>query len=144
MFSRLSAFGLLLAALVTYSAPATAAVAQQDDLIEALRAADTWLGSLDEQNYAKCFSTAAPIFQQSTTLKKWEAALRAVKAGLGKVRERSIVEVKAATKLPPNSPEGRYFVIKYATSFQKKKASELLTMMLTKKGTWQVAGYYVV
>lgn len=141
MRTRLVFFGLVFVALV--GIVSATAVAKQDELVKALEVADNWLDLLDKKEYAKCLSMAAPIFQKSTTLKKWEAALKKVEDRFGTVINRRIVEVRAANKLPPNSPEGKYFVITYATVFKKGKYGERLTMMLEKDGNWGVAGYYV-
>lgn len=115
-----------------------------EDLVNSLKAADTWLELLDQGKYAECFSKTAPAFQRSITLQKWEDDLKLVNTKVGKVGKRSLKAVEATTKLPPDNIEGGYFVIEYDTTFTLKKAPEIVTMMLdAKSGSWQVAGYYV-
>jgi hypothetical protein len=58
----------------------------------------------------------------------------------------NFVRLKAAhyaTSLP-GAPDGKYVVIRYASSFQNKKsAMETVTPMLDKDGKWHVSGYYI-
>jgi Protein of unknown function (DUF4019) len=67
----------------------------------------------------------------------------AVRSPLGKVISRKLKLKQYATSLP-GAPDGKYVVIQFETSFEKKKSSvETITPMKEKDGTWRVSGYYI-
>jgi hypothetical protein len=44
----------------------------------------------------------------------------------------------------PGAPVGEYVLIRYDTTFGKKKSSvETITPMMDKDGRWRVSGYYI-
>jgi hypothetical protein len=52
-------------------------------------------------------------------------------------------DVLRTTSLP-GAPDGDYVVIRFATSFEKKKSAiETVTPMRERNGTWRVSGYYI-
>jgi hypothetical protein len=44
----------------------------------------------------------------------------------------------------PGAPDGKYVVVQFDTSFQRKKSAlETVTPMMEKDGKWRVSGYYI-
>ena len=62
---------------------------------------------------------------------------------LGNLVNRKIMRTQESTSLP-GAPDGRYVVMFFETSFEKKKAVvETVTFMLEKDGKWRAAGYFI-
>ena len=109
----------------------------------ALGSAQSWLALVDTQQYPESHAAAASYFKGALTAEKWHDTIKGVREPLGKVVSRKVRKTKAAASLP-GAPDGKYLVIIYDTSFEKKeKAQETVTPMLDADGTWRVAGYYI-
>lgn len=105
-------------------------------------AALSWLGLIDEGQYAKSWEESASPFKNSLTAQKWETMATPVRAPLGKVKSREVMSRKYYTSLP-NTPKGEYLVIQFKTDFENKLgAIETVTPMVD-GGTWKVSGYYI-
>jgi predicted SnoaL-like aldol condensation-catalyzing enzyme len=66
-----------------------------------------------------------------------------VRAPLGKVVSRKAYSKKYSESLP-GAPDGKYVVIQYESSFEKKKAAvETVTAALDEDGRWRVSGYFM-
>lgn len=62
---------------------------------------------------------------------------------MGKVVSRRLKTAHYATSLP-GAPDGKYVVLKYASSFQNKNSAvETVTPMLDSDGGARVSGYYI-
>lgn len=110
---------------------------------EAKQRAQSWLGLVDQQQYASSWDTAAPLFQTSTTKEQWEGALNQVRGALGDLSSRKLraAEYKAALS---GAPEGKYVVVHYDSAFAKKEAArEIVTLMQVPDNSWKVVGYFV-
>jgi hypothetical protein len=110
---------------------------------KALKAANAWLGLVDNGKYGESWNTAAQYFKNALTSSQWEQAVSAVRQPLGKVQKRTIKSKDYMTTLP-GAPDGEYVVIQYSTSFENKaSAVETVTPMLDKDGMWRVSGYFI-
>ena len=110
---------------------------------KAIEASSTWLKLIDNNQYTKSWDTAAELFKNAVSKEQWNQSLAAVRRPLGKVMKRSVKSQQYATSLP-GAPDGEYVVIRYETSFEKKKSSiETVTSMLDKDGKWRVSGYFI-
>ena len=106
-------------------------------------AAERWLGIVDEGNYGESWKEAATLFRQAITQERWEQALQGVRKPLGKLISRQITSRTYTTSLP-GAPDGEYVVLKFETSFERKKSAvETVTSTLDKDGQWRVAGYFI-
>ena len=106
-------------------------------------AAERWLGIVDEGNYGESWKEAATLFRQAITQERWEQALQGVRKPLGKLISRQITSRTYTTTLP-GAPDGEYVVLKFETSFERKKSAvETVTSTLDKDGQWRVAGYFI-
>ncbi len=109
----------------------------------AISAAKQWLATIDSGQYAKSWSNAATLFKSALPATQWSQALDGVRKPLGSVVSRKVKSSEHKTSIP-GAPDGDYVVIQFDTSFENKKtATETVTFMLDKDGTWRVSGYYI-
>ena len=105
--------------------------------------ADAWLALVDQDRYAESWDEAAQLFKAAITKEKWRETLAAVRTPLGKVLSRKVMS-RQYTESLPGAPDGKYVVIQYQTSFERKKSAvETVTPMVDPDGTWRVSGYYI-
>ncbi len=108
-----------------------------------LRSARTWLSLIDDGRYADSWQEASTYFQGAIRRDHWEASLAGVRTPLGKLLSRKVGKTKEVTTLP-GAPDGRYVVMTFTSSFeQKKTATETVTFMREKDGSWKAAGYFI-
>ncbi len=135
---------LLLVSLVmfTYSAPSIAG-ATPDTEKAVVAVAKKWLSLIDNGRYSDSWKGASVYFQGAISERNWEASLLGVRKPMGKLVFRRITTTRLAKELP-GAPNGQYLVMEFRTSFEfKKSATETVTFMLEKNGTWKAAGYFI-
>jgi hypothetical protein len=109
----------------------------------AIDSAQNWLKLVDEQAYGRSWDEAAEYFKKALTKDQWQNSLQTVRQPLGKAFSREIKSTTYTTQAP-GAPDGRYVIIQFETSFENKKfATETVTPMLDKDGSWRVSGYYI-
>ncbi len=109
----------------------------------ALAAADAWLKLVDAGSFGSSWDEAAPFFKDAIGRADWEKALKAARSPLGKLVSRKVA-ARTYTESVPGAPDGKYVVVQYETSFEKKRrAIETVTPMLAPDGRWRVSGYFV-
>lgn len=109
----------------------------------AQKAAESWLSLVDSGEYSESWNEAAQIFKQKISLQQWKSALESVRIPFGKLKLRKF-KTTAYTKTLPGAPDGKYVVIQYETTFDKKKSAiETVTPMMEKDGQWKVSGYFI-
>jgi hypothetical protein len=140
--TRILAPALLLAA--TVSARASAADPAGSPAEKAAEAsAQAWLALVDDGKYGESWDAAASVFRSAVTKAGWESALDGVRKPLGRVLSRKLRGAKAMTDLP-GAPADEYVVIQYDTSFANRaSATETITPMKERDGSWRVSGYYI-
>ena len=141
MMRRVLVLGLVLAALL----PAGAGLLRAADTPEqaAQTSAAAWLALVDAGKYGESWDAAASFFRSRLTRSEWEAALDKVRRPLGKLVSRRVRAAQYATSLP-GAPAGEYVVIQYETRFaEMPSATETVTPMKEKDGSWRVSGYYI-
>lgn len=110
---------------------------------EAVKAAESWLGLVDEGEYGESWDQSAELFRAALPKEKWEQSLNSARKPLGELVARKVKSTKYATSLP-GAPDGEYVVIQFTTSFTKKNSAiETVTPMKDPDGVWRVSGYYV-
>jgi hypothetical protein len=118
-------------------------LAQPASNAAAVKAAESWMTLVDSGKYAESWKAAASLFREKVTAAQWEDAVRSARGPLGPVESRKLVTAQY-TRTLPGAPDGDYVVIRYETTFQKKKASvETVTPMKDKDGVWKVSGYFI-
>lgn len=131
---------LCAACLVLLAGPARAEEASEKP---AVAAADAWLELVDAGRYGPSWDDAAGPFKEAVTRAQWEQSLKTVRSPLGKVVSRAVVS-RTYTDSLPGAPDGEYVVIRYETSFEKKRAAiETVTPMRGEDGRWRVSGYFI-
>ena len=109
----------------------------------AMDAANSWLALVDEGKYDQSWSESASFFRSKVTQEDWKKQIQAARAMVGKFGSRKTKGSQAFTSLP-GAPDGKYVVIQYDASFEKKKdAVETVTPTLDKDGKWHVSGYFI-
>ena len=109
----------------------------------AVKAAESWLALVDSGKYGESWKAAASLFHEKVTAAHWEDAVRSARGPLGPVESRKLVAAQF-TRTLPGAPDGEYVLIRYETSFQKKKSSvETVTPMKDKDGIWRISGYFI-
>jgi hypothetical protein len=142
---RLRARAILTLALV-FAVPASSgfgAVKPGDLAIsKAEVSADAWLPLVDQARYDESWDAASKTFKSALAREKWMEQVKEMRAPLGALVSRKLSSAKYLEKIP-GAPAGKYVVIQYETSFEKKNAMETVTPMLDPDGSWRVSGYYV-
>ena len=109
----------------------------------AVAAAQTWLASIDNGQYAASWTAAADYLRGAVTQDAFASALKSARGPLGKLVSRSLKSAETATSLP-GAPDGQYVVMQFNASFaNKKSAVETATFSLEKDGQWRAAGYFI-
>jgi hypothetical protein len=106
-------------------------------------AAMTWLGLVDQGNYAASWDSAAAYFRNAVSREQWLQSMKGARQPLGALQSRKLLSARFTTALP-GAPDGRYVVIQYATTFENKaSAVETVTPMQDPDGQWRVSGYFI-
>lgn len=133
--------GSLLLSLLLLTTPAMAGQADKEKA--AVAAAQKWLSLVDGGKYAASWDAAAGYFRNAISREQWQQSLAAVRKPLGRAVSRKVAGTTYATSLP-GAPDGQYVVIRFDTSFEKKKtAVETVTPMMDDNGEWRVSGYSI-
>lgn len=102
----------------------------------------SWLKVVDSGQYIESWQQAAPYFQEQLSSSKWEQDLNQVRAPLGKVISRQVINSSRHSSLP-GMPNGAYIVTTIATSFEQKKLA-IETITVSKVGKeWRTVGYFI-
>ena len=138
---RILVLTLLASSLAVRARAADPAASPAEKAAEASTRA--WLALVDDGKYGESWDAAATMFRSAVTKAGWESALEGVRKPLGKVLSRKLRGAKSMTDLP-GAPPGEYVVIQYDTSFANRaSATETVTPMKEKDGSWRVSGYYI-
>lgn len=134
---------LFVLVLVLFGVTPYAHGVESDSVSKAKDAATTWLALTDSGKYSESWDTAAALFKGAITKDDWIKAVGSVLSPLGKVKSRKLKSADF-TRTIPGAPDGQYVVIQYDTVFENKaSATETITPMLEKDGSWKVSGYYI-
>ena len=131
----------LLIAFILAGSIALAFADEQTD--QAVAAAKTWLGLVDEKQYEESWVKAAPFFKEKVKEEDWVKMVSAVRSPLGDMKNRELIGAQH-TKTLPGAPAGEYVVMQFKTAFQNKpEAVETVTPMKDDKGAWRVSGFFI-
>jgi hypothetical protein len=133
--------GCVLALAFVLCAGGTGGAQSSED--PAIKGALAWLTLVDQGKYVESWQAAAPLFQTSVPQPKWVEVVSGARTPLGKLVSRVVKSATSTTSLP-GAPDGKYVVIQFASTFEKKaSATETVTPMQIPDGSWRVSGYYV-
>ncbi len=106
-------------------------------------AAAQWLALTDANAFAESWDRSAAAFQAAVSRAQWDATLQTVRKPLGKLKSRSVQSAVYKSSLP-GAPAGEYVIIQYQSSFENMpSATETVTPMREKDGSWRVSGYFI-
>ena len=123
----------------------TAPYARGSDRPEAAAesAALAWLVLIDSGNYPASWTAASTLFRLHVSQSQWQRMAANVRVPFGALKSRKL-QSATFTRSVPGAPDGKYVIVKFASSFDKKaSAVETVTPMLDADGTWRVSGYYI-
>jgi hypothetical protein len=110
---------------------------------EATSVARSWLRLVDDRRHPASWAAAAPLLREEIGSREWDAALRAVRAPLGRCLWRK-VRSQAVVEGPPGALRGPYVVIRFESVFERRsRAAETVTPVLGTDGRWRVAAYFI-
>src|ERR1700684_2853290 len=133
-----SAAPFLAAVLVLAGAHAWAQEEPQVAMAET--AALSWLALADAGDFGETWDQASSLFQGSIPKAAWVGALGNARQPMGKMIARKLKSAVSKRSLQ-GAPDGEYVVIRYDTQFEHHTATETITPMLDKDGSWKVSGY---
>lgn len=132
---------IILVAVAIFVAPVYAQESGQ--VIQAQKAAESWLALTDAGAYSRSWDEAAALFQAAITKASWTAAVQSARSPLGSVKARKLKSALFTHTLP-GAPDGEYVVIQFESKFEHKaNAIETVTPLREKDGSWKVYGYYI-
>ncbi len=132
--------GLLIGATMLPSATAADEAAATK---AASSAAEDWLKLVDQGDYQGSYVQASRASKSMVSAEQWSQGIGAGRKLLGAVISRQQKSATYTTSLP-GAPDGQYVVIKYDTSFEKKKSAvETIVPMMDTDGHWRVSGYFI-
>lgn len=107
------------------------------------RAYESWVASLDAQDYARSWAEASPVFQEAVSQADWAAAATRVHEALGTVVSRAPLMVTMTSSLD-GAPDGQYAIVEYAARYEKvERTVERATLRLDHDGQWRIVGHFV-
>jgi hypothetical protein len=109
----------------------------------ATTAAQAWLALTDGRDYNSSWKEASSYFRGAITEQNWVASMEGFRAPLGKMLSRRVSKTQESNSLP-GAPDGRYILMRFSTSFEKKKSAvETVTFVFDDDGKWRAAGYFI-
>lgn len=126
--------------------------ATDEDSIEAAKAAaaaaaDEWLHTIDQGDYAASHAAAGAAFRSAVTEAQWVSAMHATRLPLGELTSRKLLSqlYQASVPMPGGGKlEGKFVILQYETAFANLASGmETLTFQQENDGTWRSVGYYI-
>lgn len=106
-------------------------------------AADRWVQTIDQGDFAKSWKEADAGFQANVTELQWTQTLQQIYAQTGKMLKREFKTEGIKSDLP-GAPAGKYKIVVYQTAFEKApQVKETVVLTETKDGSWKVTGYFL-
>ena len=134
---------ILIVACLSLCLALTDSWARSDTEEPAISAARAWLTLVDSGDYSGSWKEASAYFRGGVTPESWQSTMEAFRRPLGKVISREVMRAEESAGLP-GAPDGKYVVIRFISSFEKKKSAvETLTFTLDNDGEWRAARYFI-
>jgi hypothetical protein len=110
---------------------------------EAKGAAWSWLRLVDEGRHSASWAAASSLLKEEIGPSGWEAALRAVRAPLGRCLSRTL-RSSTVVEGPSGDLQGPYVVFRVESVFEgETTVTETLTPVRGPDGRWRVAAYFI-
>lgn len=116
---------------------------EEEQIISAALAA---VNGIDRTEYAQFWDSAPGFLRESIDKARWVQQFTYVRQSLGQVRARKFREIELTDRLPDIKETGRYAVVQFGASFDRKKnAVEVVTLAHDPRdGAWKMVGYSLV
>ncbi len=116
---------------------------EEEDISQAVAAAESWLAIVDAGSFAESWDGAATTFQTGISKAQWLQAVGKVRTPIGAVRSRMLMKGNDAPRVAKLAG-GDAVVIQFATAFDKLAPTiETVTPFREPDGSWKVSGYYI-
>lgn len=102
----------------------------------------SWLGLVDNYEYARSWQEACESFKESATEEQWTNAMNRARKPLGRVGSRRLLDAKYSTEAP-RAPRGEYWIVRFETMFEGAKAHEIISLAQDADGAWRVQGFFI-
>jgi len=110
---------------------------------EARAVARAWLDLVHSGRSASSWAVAAPALRQTVGLEEWSAALRALRAALGRCHSRRQESLFTFDRFP-GLPSGPYVVVRFQSAFgERDGVIETVTTCRGHDGQWRATAYFV-
>ncbi len=107
-------------------------------------AARDWLAKADSLDAPGSYAAAGGKFREPITLAQWSAAITQVRAPLGDVSQRAVVETAFDKVKSDAGADIEIVMLRFRTSFAKKAdGTEVMTLEHEADGVWRVIGYEI-
>ncbi len=111
--------------------------------VEAGAVARAWLDLIHSGRSASSWAVTAPAFKEAIAPEEWQAALRSVRAALGRCRSRRL-RSQSAFEAFPGLPPGPYAVNRFESGFEGRDGViETVATCLGADGLWRATAYFV-
>jgi len=110
---------------------------------EATVVARAWLDLIHSGRSASSWAVAAPALRETINPEEWQAALRSVRAALGRCHSRRL-RSQTTFETFPGVPPGPYTVTRFESGFEAHPGViETVTTCRGDDGHWRVAAYFM-
>jgi len=140
---KVAPLGVVIVACLSLCFALSDSWARSDTEEMAISAAQAWFTLVDSGDYSGSWKEASAYFRAGVTQENWENTMEAFRRPLGKVISREVMLSEDSTN-PPGAPAGKYVVMRFMSSFEKKRSAvETVTFMLDNDGKWRAVRYFV-
>lgn len=106
-------------------------------------AAHRFLHLVDTEEYTRSWEVTSRAMKKILSQQAWNEKITSLRKMAGPILERRQHDI-AYTDSAPDVPAGEYVVITFVSRFARRGyVIETITLLLSQRGTWQVAGYYL-
>jgi Protein of unknown function (DUF4019) len=107
-------------------------------------AARDWLAKADKLDAPASYTAAGGKFREPITLAQWSAAIAQVRAPLGDVSQRAVIETAFDKVKSEGGADIEIVMLRYRTAFaHRPEATEVLTLEHEADSVWRVIGYEI-
>jgi len=124
------------------AANASAASAATVSNAKGLNAARSWLQLVDAQKCGQSWKSAGKLMRSQTTSKSLAAAIKPVRAKVGKLNSRRFYKVTRTSSIP-GAPNGSYELIEFKSNFAKAQGAVETVVLGQQSDGWKVVGYFI-
>jgi hypothetical protein len=96
---------------------------------------------IDKGKVSETWPLTGPILHGMTKQADWTATLKSMRLTVGKLKSRKLV-MAGFTKVIDGAPDGHYYVVFFASTFDHEPMEEKVILNL-QKGKWAVEGYFI-